>query len=142
MYKALPLCLLLAVSFLACNKEKNTGTKYEKLFEQNFLNRNFVITLARDHGTDLTAKYAGYKFILLKTDYYHGALKVVKGTDVYTGSWSTNDDYGKLDIELPVVPQEFVFLSRSWRFTSKGIPILKFAPWGGSSEVVLEMKRM
>jgi len=142
MTRRFPLYLLFFLFFCSCQKEKNTGTRYEKLFEQNFLNRDFIITLAKDHETDLTAAYKDYRFILLKTDYYHGPLKAIKNGEVFNGTWSTNDDYGKLIIELPGEPQEFQFLSRSWRFLSKGIPVLKFAPWGAGDDIVLHMKRL
>ena len=45
------------------------GSLQEKLFEQNLLNQNFVVSFADDNGTVLTTNYTGYIFILSKIDY-------------------------------------------------------------------------
>lgn len=113
----------------------------EKYFETNILNTNFVVSLAKDNGLDITTNYNGYIFVLLKTDFYHGPMKVSKNGIVYDGTWSSNSDYSKLTITLPNSPSEFVFLSREWRFTSKNLPTLKFAPWGSNAPVELNMLR-
>ncbi len=118
----------------------NTGTRIEKLFEDNVINKNFVVALATNNGADLTANYSGYTFVLLKTDYYHGDLQAKKDGTIITGSWSTNDDYSKLIITLPEMPSQFIFLTRAWRFTSKSNP-LKLAPWGSTEPLVLHMLR-
>lgn len=125
----------------ACKKEKNTGTRAEKLFEQNILNRIFVVDRAKDNGQLITDQYSGYVFVLLKEDYYHGPLKAVAGNTNYTGSWSTNDDFSKLTIRLPAERSEFRFLSRDWRFTKKGLPVMKLAPWGSAEPLELHMRR-
>lgn len=128
--------------FSACKKAgSNTGSRVEKLFEENVLNKDFVVAYATNNGTDLTANYNGYTFVLLKTDYYHGDLQAKKDGAVITGSWSTNDDYSKLIITLPETPSDFIFLSREWRFTKKSVPLLKLAPWGTSEPLVLHMLR-
>lgn len=131
------------VIFASCKKlvDKVTETQLEKYFEANVLNRDFIITLATDSTSDFTTDYNGYVFVLLKTDYYHGPLKVTKGSNVYMGTWVVNGDFGKLDIALPAMPPEFIFLTRSWRFTSKNLPELKFAPWGSNAQVALTMYR-
>jgi len=105
------------------------------------LNKNFIVVYATDTSVDITSRYNGYTFVLLKTDYYHGPLEVTKNSVLLTGSWSSNDDYSKLVITLPGIPPEFIFLNRQWRFTSKSIPVLKLAPWGSSAPVVLHMLR-
>ena len=66
------------------------GTASEKLFEENILNRDFIISHANDLNSELTANYTGYVFVLLKIDYYHGPLMVSKGGQVYEGSWTAN----------------------------------------------------
>lgn len=114
----------------------------EQYFEENILNKDFEITYADDEGAIRTADYAGYVFLLRKgADYYHGPLIVSKGNEKYTGEWSCNDDYGKLTIALPASPEAFKFLNREWRFTSKNIPVLKFAPWGSDAKIALTMER-
>lgn len=135
------LFLLLVVGLGACKKEKNSGTQAEKLFEQNILHRPFVVDLAEEDGRNITATFRGYHFILMKTDYYHGPLRAIHDGSVITGSWSTNDDFSKLVIELPAGTAQFDFLSTSWRFTKKGLPVMKLAPWGAASNKVLHMRR-
>lgn len=113
----------------------------QQYFETNILNSNFSVSLATDNGTDITSQYSGETFILLKTDLVHGPVKATKNGIVYEGSWSVNEDYSNLVITLPTPPDEFKFLSRSWRFTSKNLPTLKFAPWGTNEAIVLNMTR-
>jgi len=136
----LSLVLLVASS---CKSKDDTGANalLEQYFDANVINRNFIVNLAVDKGTDLTTAYNGYVFVLLKTDYYHGPLKATKSGTTYTGDWSSNADYSKLIITLPSPPSEFGFLSRSWRFTSKKFPTLELAPWGSTDAVVLHMYR-
>ena len=144
MRKNFPLILFLFLLMsTSCKKNADSGTNalLEQYFETNVLNRNFIVSLAQDNGTDLTANYNGYVFVLLKTDFYHGPLQATKSGIIYTGMWSSNNDYSKLVISLPSPPSEFGFLSRQWRFTSKNFPTLKLAPWGTSEAVVLYMYR-
>jgi hypothetical protein len=127
----------------ACKKsvDASNNALLEQYFETNILNRNFTVSLATDNGADITSDYSGEVFVLLKTDFYHGPLQATKGGMVYTGSWSCNSDYGQLTIMLPNPPPEFAFLSRAWRFTSKGLPTMELAPWGSSAPIVLHMYR-
>lgn len=117
----------------------------EAYFAENVLNKNFIVDLATDNGTDLTSQYTGYTFVLTKTtSYYSGPLTGTKGSANYTGTWESNSDYSKLIISLttPSVPAEFIFLNRSWKFTKKSIPVLELAPWGSTDPKVLHMKRV
>ena len=134
--------------FTSCGKElkeavNGTGTSsaLEKYFEDNILNKNFIINLATNNGVDITANYNGYLFKMTKTDYYHGPAIVTKGSNTYNGTWSSNSDYSKLVITLPSTPSEFVFLNREWRFTKKSLPQLEMAPWGTTEPLVLHMLR-
>jgi len=113
-------------------------------FEQNILNRDFIVDSARDNGNELTAQYDGYTFRLLKNTYFDGPMKATKGTTVITGTWTSNEDYSKLTINLtqPTTPAEFGFLNRAWRFTSKAFPVMKLAPWGTTDAKVLHMRRL
>ena len=137
------ICLFLIICFAGCTKPAatNTGTALEKYFEDNVLNKDFLVNFASDNGVDITANYTGYLFKMTKTDYYHGPAEAKNGTNVYSGTWSSNDDYSKLVITLPSIPSAFVFLNREWRFTSKALPQLKLAPWGTSDPLVLHMLR-
>ena len=144
MMKFFPIILLLFLLVsTSCKSKSDSGANalLEQYFDANVINRNFIVSLAVDKGTDLTADYSGYVFVLLKTDYYHGPLKATKGGRTYMGDWSSNDDYSKLIITLPSPPSEFGFLTRSWRFTSKKFPTLELAPWGSTEELVLHMYR-
>lgn len=135
--------LVLLLSLVAISSCKKTlQAKAENYFEKNVLNRNFAITYAIDEGDVITNAFSGYIFILHKgADYYGGDLTVMKGTESYTGSWQSNEDFGKLTIQLPGTPTEFKFLTRDWRFTSKKIPVLKFAPWGSDANTAITMER-
>lgn len=143
---------ILFLSFIFCfssckktqdllNAAAGTGTSsaLEQYFEANFLNQNLIITLATNNGNDLTSTYNGYTFKLLKTDFYHGPMQATKGSNTYTGMWSSNSDYSKLVITLPSMPSELVFLTREWRFTKKAPPVLELAPWGTTEPIVLHM---
>ncbi len=135
--------LFILLLFASCKKAGDlvNNPLLEQYFETNVLNRDFIVSLATDNSSDITANYTGYTFVLLKTDYYHGPLKATVGSTVYMGTWSSNEDYSKLDISLPVPPAEFSFLSRPWRFTSKNFPTLKLAPWGSTEALELNMYR-
>ena len=141
--KILSVVLFIFVLFNSCKKASDLvdNPLLQQYFETNVLNRDFSVSLATDSTTDLTSDYAGYIFVLLKTDYYHGPLKATKAGTMYIGSWSSNEDYSKLVISLPVPPDEFTFLNREWRFTSKGFPTMKLAPWGSTRPFVLNMYR-
>jgi len=117
----------------------------EELFEENFLNKNFVVHFASDNGEDITSQFSGYSFILTKNNsFYEGPITATKGSLTYTGTWSSNDDYGKLIISItsPSVPEPFKFINRAWRFTKKAVPIMELAPWGTVEPQVLHMQRL
>jgi hypothetical protein len=143
-------CFLIFVCCLtiSCSKElkevlAGTGTNplLEQYFEENVLNKNFIINYASNNGVEITSLYSGYTFKMMKTDYYHGPAQVTSGTNVYTGTWSSNSDYSKLVITLPSTPIEFVFLNREWKFTKKALPQMELAPWGATDPLVLHMLR-
>jgi hypothetical protein len=141
------LIFIFTVSLSSCSKELqdvlNGGTSsvLEQYFEANVINQNFVISLAVNNGVDITSSYSGYVCKMLKTDYYHGPCQITKGTSVYMGTWSSNNDYSKLVITLPTTPSIFVFLNREWRFTKKALPEMELAPWGTTEPLVLHMLR-
>jgi len=117
----------------------------QSYFEDNILNKNFVVEFAKDTATDKTADFTGYSFILTKTtSYYDGPMTGTKGGVTYTGTWTSNSDYGKLVINLnsPAPPAEFSFINRAWKFTKKSLPIMELAPWGTTDPKVLHMRRL
>lgn len=114
----------------------------EQYFEQNILNKDFMVELATDNGTNLTAQYNGYTFKLLKNTLLDGPMTATIGATTYNGSWSCNDDYSKLTINLPITPAVFGFLIREWKFTKKAVPVMELAPWGSLEPKVLHMKRL
>jgi hypothetical protein len=144
--------MLFAVLLLAgsCKKVKPPdyiANVYEQYFENNVLNTDFKVKLATDNGVDKTTDYADYRFKLLKNTYYDGpmtATKVSNPSVVYTGTWSTNEDFSKLVISITqsTVPVEFNFLNRPWKFTKKALPVMELAPWGTTEPKVLHMERL
>jgi hypothetical protein len=135
--------LMVLFIFNRCSKtvEAVQQSAYEKQFEDNILNKNFRVHLAVDNGTDLTAQYSGYTYVLYTTTYYNGAMTAVKNGVTYTGTWSSNEDYSKLVISFGSAPPEFVFLNRDWKFTKKSLPVMELAPWGTLEPKVLHMER-
>lgn len=142
MKRILLLLLLMSGFSMSCHKNAPDSI-LEEFFEENILDQTFVISFANNDGNDITTDYMGYQFVLKKGDYYQGPLLVTKGSEQYSGTWSSNSDYSQLIIVLPNPPDKFVFLSRKWRFTSKNLPVLKFAPWiTDGTTVELFMKRL
>ncbi|MEJ7587885.1 MAG: hypothetical protein WKI04_10030 [Ferruginibacter sp.] len=142
----LTLCALL--SSTGCKKLKAASgdrSAMEALFEENILNRNFIVHLASDNGTDITGNYTGYNFILTKTTtYYEGKMTGTKAGVTYTGTWACNEDFSKLSIDFSGtgVPAEFNFINRAWKFSKKAFPIMELAPWGTTEPKVLHMERL
>lgn len=141
--------LFLSASLLllaGCKKTIETINQntLQKFFEENILNRTFVVELAKDTTVDKTSVYSGYEFVLAKgSNYTSGPMTGVKNGVTFTGSWSTDAEYTKLDILLntPSIPTEFIFLNRVWKFTKKSLPIMELAPWGTTDPKVLHMRR-
>ena len=118
--------------------------KAQDYFETNYLNSNFVVDLASDSTTDFTSQYTGYTFKLLKTTLTNGPATAEKNGNTYSGTWSVNEDYSKITINLnqPSVLPEFNFLNRQWRFASKALPLLKLTPWGSSAPIKLNLRKL
>lgn len=118
---------------------------YKKYFDENIMNRTFVVDLAIDTTIDITSLYNDYNFILTKsTSYFDGPMTGTKSGITYTGNWSCNEDFSKLTINLsaPSIPAEFIFLNREWKFTKKTLPVMELAPWGNPDPKVLHMRRL
>lgn len=145
------IAVVLAALLLYCSSCKKLAaaagnqSALESLFEENILNRNFIVNLATDTAVDITSKFSGYNFILTKTNsYYEGPMTATKSSQVFTGTWSCNEDFSKLTINIiqPSVPDGFEFLNRSWKFTRKAFPVMELAPWGTTDPKVLHMQRL
>ncbi len=142
------IALLLSALLLAtsCKKTQETyvANILEQYFEQNILNRNFIVRYASDEGTEITTQYDGWVFKLFKNTYYDGPMTAIKNGVTYNGTWSSNEDFGKLIITVnqPSIPAEFSFINRQWRFTEKALPVMKLAPWGSTAAKVLHMERI
>ncbi len=115
----------------------------EQYFELNILNNDFIVKYAMDTSNNLTAQYHGYIFRLYRNTLYDGPMTAVKDGITYNGTWASNEDYGKLVINLshPTNPNVFRFLNRQWRFTRKALPLMELAPWGSTDPKVLHMER-
>lgn len=143
------IAIVLALTILALDGCSNDGPApteelYQKYFEQNVLNRDFRVSLATDTGVNITAQYDGWLFKLYKNTYFDGPMTATKNGQVFTGTWASNDDYGKLTINVnqPGIPASFTFLNREWRFTKKDFPVMELAPWGSAAAIVLHMERL
>lgn len=138
--------LLIAGSCKKSRPPDYIANVYEQYFETNILNTDFKVKLAVDTGRDITAQYTDYKFRLLKNTFYDGPLKVTRISDpavVYSGTWSSNEDFSKLVISITSAsPPEFIFLNREWKFTKKALPVMELAPWGTTEAKVLHMERL
>lgn len=114
-------------------------------FDSEIINRTFIVELATDSSTDITSRYAGYKFILSRTSsYIDGPMIGFNTTDTIRGTWTSSSDYGFLTIALnqPNVPSSFVFINRKWRFVRKDVPLMQLAPYGTTDPKVLNMRRL
>ena len=141
------IALILAAVLLltGCSKEalaEANKSLLEQYFEDNILNRDFNVEMATDNGTNITAQFSGYTFILAKNTLRDGPMTATIGSTVLTGNWSANEDYSKLVISLPNSVAAFSFLNREWKFTKKAIPIMELAPWGTTEPKVLHMQRL
>lgn len=120
-------------------------TDLQRYFDQEVLNKNFVVDLASDSTSIKTAEFNGYQFILTRTNsYIDGPMIGFLGTDTIRGTWTSNDDYGFLTINLtnPAPPAYFEFLNRKWRFVRKNLPLMELAPYGSTDPKVLNMRRL
>ena len=140
---ALGLAAVLLLS--GCGKDALTEVNkslLEQYFEDNILNKDFNVEMATDNGTNITAQFSGYTFVLAKNTLRDGPMTATMGSTVLTGTWSANEDYSKLVISLPNSVTAFSFLNREWKFTKKAIPIMELAPWGTTEPKVLHMQRL
>ena len=147
------ICSILLLA-LGCKKTAETQTEslVQQIFEQNILNRDFIVNYAANISgvdtIDITTDYTGYVFRLEKNTTTNsntdGPMNAkVNGTVVCTGTWSCTEEYGKLGISLtnPTIAS-FDFINRDWKFTEKAFPIMKLAPWGAASPKILYMERL
>ncbi|MEO7445971.1 MAG: hypothetical protein ABIT96_00570 [Ferruginibacter sp.] len=138
---------LLLLFLQSCSKTGSapaTDDLLKQYFETNVLNRDFIVSQATDTATDKTAQFSGYTFRLLKNTYFDGPMTAIKNGATITGTWSSNEDFSKLTINLtqPSTPAGFTFINRAWRFTRKAFPVMELAPWGTTDPKVLHMQRL
>jgi len=141
--------LILAAALLlgSCKKkvEDITQQTIQEYFEETILNKNFIVEFAKDTGADITDNYYADTFIMKKgSTYYDGVMTGKNGAIIYTGTWSSNEDYSRLviNINTPTPPAAYTFLNRPWRFTKKSLPIMELAPWGTTDPKILHMRRL
>lgn len=136
--------LFCAMLLLNSCVKKILEKKAEDFFVTNYLNTDFIVDLATDSTSDLTAQYDGYVFRLLQNTLKDGPVTAKKNAEVFTGTWITNDDYSKLTILInqPSILPEFNFLNREWRFADKNLPILGLTPWGSLAPTKLNLRKL
>jgi len=128
------LCLLWISVFCSCKKHKTIEEKvYEpsflnKYFEDNILNRDITISMAKFEGRDTTPMYSGYVFRLLKNTYYDGPFQAKLNDSTYTGTWQCNEDYSKITLNIKNTGA-LQWVSISWKFTNKTTTVLEMIPW-------------
>lgn len=130
---AVAIAMAAAILFLfGCKKivEDTQQDIAQQYFENNILNKDFVVDSAYDNDTDITARYAGFRIRLLKTTLADGPITATKADSIVTGTWQATESYGKLNIIFGNPPSGFPYLNRSWRFLEKNLPVMKLAPWG------------
>jgi hypothetical protein len=131
----LMLCLVITTS-VGCKKKKQeiieekvyNPTFLNKYFEDNILNRDITVTEARFQGRDTTPMYSGYVFKLLKNTYYDGPFEARHNGNLYTGTWTCNEDYSKLTLDIKQTGA-LEWVSISWKFTNKTTTVLEIVPW-------------
>ncbi len=130
--------------FSGCKKAVETQQQnvLQQYFEENILNKDFVVHLASDNGADITAQFNGFVFKLTKNTLLAGPMTASNSLLTFSGTWAANEDYSKLTINLPTTITSFAFLNREWRFTKKAIPIMELAPWGTTEPKILHMQRL
>ena len=145
MYVAL--ILAAALLLVSCKKkvEDISQQTLQEYFEETILNKNFIVEYAKDTAADITANYIADTFIMKKgATYYDGVMTGKNGAITYTGTWSSNEDYSRLVINInsPAPPSTYTFLNRPWKFTKKSLPVMELAPWGTTDPKVLHMRRL
>ncbi len=122
----------------------DNATSAQKAFDLLVLGKQFYMKKGIDSsGNDLTASFADQIYVLEKQTYTNGPAKVIIGTDTYTGTWQSNDDYSKLELKVEGRP-DFQFFSIPWRITTKTYTGLSMVPQdainAGSKSMQLEKK--
>jgi hypothetical protein len=152
------LLIILNIGSTSCKKEpvKNNDTipqdtvnndsaaraYMEKIFEAMVLNQPIRIILAVDSsGNNLTANYQDMVIYLRKDTYYAGPLEILAQGTKHLGTWSSNSDYSRLNLEIQGVPEFAIFNSNPWRFTYKSINLLKIAPVNNPGQKTLHLEK-
>jgi len=114
----------------------------EKIFEATVLNQPIRIVLAVDSaGNNLTPDYQDMIIYLRKDTYYSGPLEILAKGTKYMGTWGSNSDYSRLNLNIQGVP-EFVFFDNTWRFTYKSATLLKIAPVTNPGKKTLHLEKI
>lgn len=72
-------------------KDEITRDLLQEYFDNNILNRDFIVKLAKDTSNDITTQYTGQVFRLLKNTNYDGEMTGIKNGVTYRGTWSCNE---------------------------------------------------
>ncbi len=115
----------------------------EKIFEAMVLNQPVRIILAVDSaGNNLTPSYQDMVIYLRKDTYYAGPLEILAQGTKHMGTWSSNSDYSRLNLEIQGIPEFAIFNSNPWRFTYKSINLLKIAPVKNPGQKTLHLEKV
>lgn len=150
-YKHRVLIALLSAILLLTTSCKKTiidslsESTLRQYFDEQILNKNFIVELATDTSINKTNNFNGYTFILSRTtSFIDGPMIAFKATDTIKGNWASSEDYGFLTINLnnPTPPTYFAFINRKWKFVKKDLPVMQLAPYGTTDPKVLHMRRL
>jgi hypothetical protein len=144
------IALLSAILLLTTSCKKTiidslSESTLRQYFDEQILNKNFIVELATDTSINKTSNFSGYTFILSRTtSFIDGPMVAFKATDTIKGTWASSEDYGFLTINLntPVPPNNFAFINRKWKFVKKDLPVMQLAPYGTTDPKVLHMRRL
>ncbi len=125
--------LLIVCFALSCTKKSIEKKVMEpsflnKFFEDNILNKDITVSLAKFEGRDTTPMFSGYVFKLIKNTYYEGPFEAKFNGNTYMGTWQSNEDYSILILNTKQTGT-LQWISIQWKFKSKTQTVMELVPW-------------
>jgi hypothetical protein len=139
-YKMLPvaavaLCCVIMAS--GCKKDDNSNdtSTAQVYFTSNVINRDLLLTYAKDNTTDVTAKFNGFNFRLTDTASLAGTITVWNDLLSVKGTWTIDAGYDKISFAVPVnIIPDLALLNKEWQFTSRESAIIKVTATNGEAD--------
>ncbi len=127
------------ILFSSCDKDdtSNPSMTNEEYFTNNALNRDFLVHLATDNGTDITAQFAGFTFRLTKTASLSGNISASNDILTENGTWSIDAAYDKITFNFPTSTiSSLAFFNKQWQFTSRNSALIELSAANGETDVL------